>query len=46
MRRVAENSGMQSVKLAELTIPGSVIELVPESVARSVVVRSISRITR
>ena len=38
MGAVAENSGMQSVKLADLTIPGSVIELVPESVARENVV--------
>jgi type IV pilus assembly protein PilB len=38
MSAIAESSGMQSVKLADLTIPGSVIELVPESVARENVV--------
>src|SRR4051794_16952838 len=38
MAAVAEHSGMQSVSLANVTIPPSVIEMVPESVARENVV--------
>lgn len=38
MSAVAEHAGMTSVRLAEMTIPASVIELVPESVARENVV--------
>src|SRR5438128_10118945 len=34
MKAIGEHSGMQSVSLAGATIPPSVIELVPESVAR------------
>ncbi|MBI3409458.1 MAG: type II/IV secretion system protein [Planctomycetes bacterium] len=40
---VAEHAGMQSVNLAELTIPPSIIELVPESVARENVVIPLSQ---
>jgi type IV pilus assembly protein PilB len=38
MKAVAEHSGMQSVDLTDATIPPSVVELVPESVARENVV--------
>ncbi|MCI0638396.1 MAG: Flp pilus assembly complex ATPase component TadA [Gemmataceae bacterium] len=38
MSAIAEHSGMQAVNLAEMTIPPSVIEMVPESVARENVV--------
>jgi type IV pilus assembly protein PilB len=38
MAAIAEHSGMQSVSLAETTVPQSVIEQVPESVARENVV--------
>jgi type IV pilus assembly protein PilB len=43
MAAVAEHSGMQSVSLAETTIPPSVIEMVPESVARENVVIPLSQ---
>jgi len=38
MSAVAEHSGMQSVNLSDLQIPQSIIEMVPESVARENVV--------
>ena len=38
MAAIAEHSGMQSVSLTETTVPQSIIELVPESVARENVV--------
>lgn len=40
---IAEHSGLQSVSLAEITIPPSVIEMVPESVARENVVIPLSQ---
>src|SRR5262249_30492950 len=43
MNAIAEHTGMQSVSLAEMTIPPSVIELVPESVARENVVIPLSQ---
>ena len=43
MAAVAEHSGMQAVSLTDLTIPPSVIELVPESVARENVVIPLSQ---
>ncbi|GBD36556.1 Type II secretion system protein E [bacterium HR36] len=38
MQAIAEHHGLQSVDLTEITIPPSVIELVPESVARENVI--------
>jgi type IV pilus assembly protein PilB len=38
MQAIAEHHGLQSVDLTEVTIPPSVIELVPESVARENVI--------
>lgn len=38
MQAIAEHHGLQSVNLTEVTIPPSVIELVPESVARENVI--------
>ena len=43
MSAVGEHSGMQSVSLLNVTIPPSVIELVPESVARENVVIPLSQ---
>src|SRR5438552_14820680 len=43
MGAVAEHSGMQAVSLTDLTIPPSIIELVPESVARENVVIPLSQ---
>jgi type IV pilus assembly protein PilB len=43
MNAIGEHSGMQSVSLASATIPPSVIELVPESVARENVVIPLSQ---
>ncbi|MFO0969306.1 MAG: ATPase, T2SS/T4P/T4SS family [Gemmataceae bacterium] len=43
MAAVADHSGMQSVNLASVTIPPSVIEMVPESVARENVVIPLSQ---
>src|SRR5262245_32996542 len=43
MSAVAEHSGMQAVSLADTTIPPSVIEMVPESVARENVVIPLSQ---
>src|ERR1700730_9157757 len=43
MKAIGEHSGMQSVSLASATIPPSVIELVPESVARENVVIPLSQ---
>lgn len=43
MSAVAEHSGMQSVNLENVTIPPSVIEMVPESVARENVVVPLSQ---
>jgi len=43
MAAVGEHSGMQSVSLLNVTIPPSVIELVPESVARENVVIPLSQ---
>src|SRR5579863_8604054 len=43
MSAIGEHSGMQSVSLADVTIPPSVIELVPESVARENVVIPLSQ---
>lgn len=43
MAAVAEHSGMQSVSLTSVTIPPSVIEMVPESVARENVVIPLSQ---
>src|SRR5437868_11085449 len=43
MKAVGEHSGMQSVSLVDVTIPPSVIELVPESVARENVVIPLSQ---
>ncbi len=43
MSAIAEHSGLQSVNLAEITIPPSVIEMVPESVARENVVIPLSQ---
>jgi type IV pilus assembly protein PilB len=40
---IAEHSGLQSVSLGEITIPPSVIEMVPESVARENVVIPLSQ---
>src|SRR6516164_6089700 len=42
MSAVAEHSGMQSVNLSDLQIPQSIIEMVPESVARENVVIPLS----
>jgi type IV pilus assembly protein PilB len=42
MSAVAEHSGMQSVNLTDLTIPQSIIELVPESVARENIIIPLS----
>jgi type IV pilus assembly protein PilB len=42
MSAVAEHAGMQSVTLTDLTIPQSIIEMVPESVARENVVIPLS----
>src|ERR1043166_1685209 len=42
MSAIAEHSGMQSVNLADLQIPASIIEMVPESVARENVVIPLS----
>src|SRR5438477_10146472 len=38
MSAIAEHSGMQSVSLTDHTIPQSIIEMVPESVARENVI--------
>src|SRR5262245_6236657 len=43
MQAIAEHSGMQSVNLTDVTIPASVIELVPESVARENVIIPLSQ---
>src|SRR6266446_7395299 len=43
MNAVAEASGMQSVSLENITIPASIIEMVPESVARENVVVPLSQ---
>ena len=43
MNAIGEHSGMQSVSLTDVTIPPSVIELVPESVARENVVIPLSQ---
>lgn len=43
MAAIAEHSGLQSVSLADTTIPPSVIEMVPESVARENVVIPLSQ---
>ncbi len=43
MSAIGEHSGMQSVSLVDVTIPPSVIELVPESVARENVVIPLSQ---
>ncbi len=43
MSAIGEHSGMQSVNLTDATIPPSVIELVPESVARENVVIPLSQ---
>src|SRR5437867_3771119 len=43
MSAIGEHSGMQSVSLENVTIPPSVIELVPESVARENVVIPLSQ---
>jgi type IV pilus assembly protein PilB len=43
MNALGEHSGMQSVSLADVTIPPSVIELVPESVARENIVIPLSQ---
>jgi type IV pilus assembly protein PilB len=43
MQAIAEFHGMEFISLAELTIPPSVIELVPESVARENVVLPLSQ---
>jgi type IV pilus assembly protein PilB len=43
MKAIGEHSGMQSVTLTNATIPPSVIELVPESVARENVVIPLSQ---
>src|SRR5262245_27490912 len=45
MAAIAEHSGLQSVSLAEITIPPSVIEMVPEPVARENVVIPLSQDT-
>ena len=42
MAAIAEHSGMQSINLADIAIPASIIEMVPESVARENVVIPIS----
>ena len=42
MKAIAEHSGMESVDLTDATIPPSVVELVPESVARENVVLPLS----
>src|SRR5439155_12849433 len=42
MSAVAEHSGMQSVNLTDLTIPQSIIEMVPESVARENIIVPLS----
>jgi type IV pilus assembly protein PilB len=42
MSAVAEHSGMQSVNLSDLQIPQSIIEMVPESVARENVIIPLS----
>jgi type IV pilus assembly protein PilB len=43
MSAIAEHSGLQSVSLTEMTIPPSVIEMVPESVARENVIIPLSQ---
>ncbi len=43
MAAIAEHSGLQSVNLTEMTIPPSVVEMVPESVARENVVIPLSQ---
>lgn len=43
MSAIAEQSGLQAVNLTDLTIPPSVIEMVPESVARENVVIPVSQ---
>jgi type IV pilus assembly protein PilB len=43
MSAIAEHSGMQAVNLTDLQIPQSVIELVPESVARENVIIPLSQ---
>ena len=43
MQAMAEFHGMQAVNLADVTIPPSVIELVPESVARENVIIPLSQ---
>jgi type IV pilus assembly protein PilB len=43
MSAIAEHSGLQSVNLTEMTIPPSVVEMVPESVARENVVIPLSQ---
>ena len=42
MKAIAEHAGMQSVDLTDVTIPPTVVELVPESVARENVVMPFS----
>jgi type IV pilus assembly protein PilB len=42
MQAIAEHSGMQAVELTDVTIPSTVVELVPESVARENVVMPFS----
>src|SRR5437870_2480725 len=42
MKAIAEYSGLKSVDLTDMTIPPSIIELVPESVARENVVIPLS----
>jgi type IV pilus assembly protein PilB len=43
MSAIAEHSGLQAVSLTEMTIPPSVIEMVPESVARENVIIPLSQ---
>jgi type IV pilus assembly protein PilB len=43
MSAIAEHHGLQFVNLAEVTIPPSIVELVPESVARENIVLPISQ---
>ena len=42
MSAIAEHSGMQSVNLTDLQIPASIIEMVPESVARENIIVPLS----
>src|SRR6202790_5070581 len=42
MSAISEHSGMQSVNLTDLTIPQSIIEMVPESVARENIIIPLS----